>query len=112
MGKIIVKVKKFIDNIYYKDYYENREILIREIFPWVNHVGEFKYLDLFLKNHNTTDIENLVKVIWDFYWWEVSRLSLEWKFSSIERNQWLLDFAQSLKDYNIMLLREAEDKTL
>lgn len=112
MRYIITKLKKFIDKIYYNQYYGGREILIREIFPWINNVWEFKELTKFLNSQDSTNITILIKVIWDFYWWEVSRLSLDWKFSEIERNQWLLDFAQSLKDYNFLLMREAnEDNT-
>lgn len=110
MRLIITLIKKYIDKIYYTKYSTDREILVREIFPWAYNVWEYKALTSFLKSQDQTSITLLIKVIWDFYWWEVSRLSLEWKFSSIERNQGLLDFAQSLKDYNSMLLRESTEE--
>ena len=112
MRYIITQLKKIIDKLYYSKYSVSREILVREIFPWTYNVWEYKTLQNFLKSQDQSSIALLIKVIWDFYWWEVSRLSLEWKFSSIERNQGLIDFAQSLKDYNSMLLRESAENTL
>ena len=112
MKAIIIALKKIIDKIYYSKYYTSREILIREIFPGTYNVWEYKDLNKYLNSQDVNNIENLIKVIWDFYWWEVSRLAMEGKFTSIERFQGLIDFGQSLKDYKLMLLTEAEDKKI
>jgi hypothetical protein len=112
MRYIIIKLKKIIDKLYYSKYYSSREILIREIFPGTYNVWEYKHLSKYLNSNDANAIDNLIKVIWDYYWWEVSRLGMEGKFTSIERVQWLLDFAQSLKDYKLMLLTEAEDNKI
>ena len=110
MRYIIVQLKKIIDKIYYSKYYTSREILIREIFPGVSNIWEYKYLTKYLNTQDANSVDELIKVVWDFYWWEVSRLGMEGKFTSIERFQGLIDFTQSLKDYKLMLLTEAEDK--
>lgn len=112
MKKIITAIKKFVDKIYYNGYYDRREILVREIFPNIKEIGEYKKLSTFLETQDHSSVDRLIEVITDFYWWEVSQLSLDWKFSSIERYQWLLDFAQSLKDYRMVVQRELEDKKL
>jgi hypothetical protein len=109
MRTIIILLKKIIDKIYYNRYYVWREILIRKIFPWIKNVWDYKKLNNFLKETDISSVNRLIEIVWDFYRWEVSRLSLEWKFSTIERYQWLLDFAQALEDYQMLLLKESEE---
>lgn len=102
----ILWLKKIIDKIYYTEYTFNKETLIREMFPWISNVWWYELLNIFFRNYSPTQVDEFIKIIWAYYRWEVERLTLLWKFSEIERFQWLLDFAQALKDYQDYILRE------
>lgn len=102
--KILQFLKKNIDKRYYNYYSMDRETLIREMFPWISKIWEYNELDLFLKNTTVSSTATLMKVIWTFYWWEVNRLTAEWKFSEIEKYQWLLEFVQAVRDYQEYIL--------
>lgn len=106
MFRIIKFIKKYIDKIYYLHYTRDRETLVREMFPWINYIWEYRFIDLYLKNSTPESLDSIIKVIFTFYRWEVNRLTLEWKFQWIERYQWLLDFCQSLKDYQQYVFEE------
>lgn len=108
--KILTYIKKFIDKLYYSEYNYNKDTLIREMFPWIVNIWEYKKIDLFLKNNSTSDILDLIEVIWAFYWWEVYRCTKEWKFQEIEKLQWLIDFAQSIKDYQEYIILNKNEK--
>jgi hypothetical protein len=97
--KIIKWLKKVIDKAYYSEYTYNRETLIREMFPWIISIWEYKNLNTFILNNNIENINSIVKIIWDYYWGEVQRYTFEKNFQKIESLQWLLDFSQSIKDY-------------
>ena len=103
MNKILLKVitilKKNLDKIYYSQYTPSRETLIREMFPWIEKIWEYNYIDIYIRNHNITDIEELIKVIYSFYWWEVNKYILLWEIENINKLQWLLDFIYSIKSF-------------
>lgn len=99
-------VKKFIDKLYYSKYTRSRETLIREVFPWINYIWDYSTVELFLKSSNPTAVSDLIKVITTFYWWEVNRLTIQNDFQWIVRYQGLLDFCQSLRDYQEYILEE------
>lgn len=96
---MIKYIKKQIDKIYYSQYNPWRETLIREMFPWIINVWEYKEVEIFFKNMSIQQTSYLIKTIWAFYWGEVNRLTLEGKFDKIERLQGLIDFTVFLKDY-------------
>jgi len=106
MKTIIRLLKKIIDKQYYKYYTEDKETLIRQMFPWIQQVWEYKKLSLFLQSNGPQQINDIIEIIWAYYRWEVERLNMEWKFSEVERYQWLVDFSQSLRDYQEYVLTE------
>ena len=69
-------------------------------------LGEYKKLDIFLKNNWPQQINDMVEIIWAYYRWEVERLNMEWKFSEVERYQWLVDFSQAIRDYQEYVLTQ------
>ena len=115
MNKYILKIisiaKKYIDKAYYSYYTLDKEALIREAFPWINYVGDYTNITLFMKTNSLDTLETISQVITTYYWWEVNRLIKEDNFQQIERYQWLLDFCQSMKDYKTYLnIEENESK--
>lgn len=104
--KLILWLKKNIDKIYYTEYTFNKETLIREMFPWITGVWEYEALNVFFRNSSPNQIHEFIKIIWAYYRWEVQRLTLEDNPAEIKRFQWLLDFAQALKDYQDYILIE------
>ena len=100
MLKIIIFLKKFIDKLYYIKYNAwNKEILIRQMFPWIEKVWEYSKIEDFLQGRSTSEIDQVVSTIMSYYWWEVARLNSNKNHDEIWSLQWLVDFCQSLKDY-------------
>jgi hypothetical protein len=97
-------VKKIIDKAYYNQYTYNRETLVREMFPWIVSIWEYKEIDSFLRHWNITQTNDIVRAIWAFYWGKVKELTSAWKYVEIEKYQWLLDFCQSIRDYQEYIL--------
>lgn len=97
---ILVWLKKTIDKMYYVEYSKPKETLIREMFPWIDNVWEYKLLDTYIASHNNmNEIYTLIRVIHSFYRWEVNSLIANWKVDEINNYKWLLIFANSLKDF-------------
>jgi hypothetical protein len=103
---LIYKLKKYIDKLYYNKYTHDRETLIREMFPNIENIWEYKHIDFYLRNSTISQTNDLVKAIWAFYWWEVARLTKENKYDEIMKYQWLIDFSQTIKDYHEYVLTE------
>lgn len=109
MNKIIIyllkKAKKFIDNLYYNKYHlNNEEPLIRKMFPWISHVGDYNAVNDYLKNQAPSDLEDLKKLILSFYWWEVSNATTSRNFDYVKSLHCLVDFAESLSAYHSEIL--------
>lgn len=105
--KIIKWLKVKVDKIYYSVYTTDEWTLIREMFPWINSIWEYKHINTFLRNNRPSDISLLMNVITAYYWWEVKRLTEEGNFQTIERYQWLLDFIQDIRDYQAYLVEQS-----
>lgn len=98
--RLVLKlIKKQVDKQYYSLYNPWREALIREMFPWVINVWEYKEAEMLFQNISLQQVAYLNKTIGAFYWGEVNRYTLEGKFDRIERLQGLIDFGIFLKDY-------------
>jgi hypothetical protein len=106
MKKILGALKKIIDKQYYKYYTLDRETLIRQMFPGIHSIWEYTRIDIFFRNNGPEKVDEIIKLIWTYYRWEVERLNMEWKFSEIERYQWIVDFIQAIKDYQEYILTE------
>lgn len=104
--KVITILKKNLDKLYYSQYTLQRETLIREMFPWIQQIWEYKHIDIYIRNHNITEIDDLIKTIYSFYRWEVNRFILEWKIENINNLQWLLDFIYSIRSFQEEILRQ------
>lgn len=107
--KIISWLKKSIDRVYYNSYNLKRETLVREMFPWINNVWEYKYIETYIRNNNLSNILDLVKVIHSYYRWEVNTLISIWKIDEIKNLKWLLDFSIALRDYKDRVMSEWQD---
>lgn len=108
--KILTYIKKIVDKYYYNEYTYDKDTLIREMFPWIINIWEYKKIDSFLRKNSPSDISDLIEAIWAFYRWEVDRCTKEWKFQEIERYQWLIDFSQSIRDYQEYILLNKNEK--
>jgi len=97
---IIRYLKNFVDKLYYNKYnLWERETLIRQMFPWINKVWEYETLNLFLKDKSLSDLDQLLKTLMSYYWWEVARHAEANNTTAIREMKGLLDFCQSVKDY-------------
>lgn len=112
--RIILKwLKQKVDKLYKKEYNVTQETLVREMFPWIYNVWEYKFLNNYIASHcSINEITDLIKVIHSFYWWEINQLIASWKIESINDYRWLLIFANNLKDFYDIYVQNLKDNTL
>ncbi len=98
---ILTKLKKIVDNWYYKKYHQfNQETLVRTMFPWIINVDSYGRLNTYLLTQSPSELDQLVKAIFSYYWAEVATLHSKYDYESVSQLKWLHDFALMLQSYS------------
>jgi len=104
---ILVKwLKLKLDKIYYSEYTLSRETLIREMFPWLNAIWEYKKLSEYIASHSHEEISKLIEILYSFYWWEANLLVHSNKEDDVKYLKWILEFALALERFREAYLIE------
>ena len=107
--KILSWMKKYLDRMYYNLYNLDRGPLVREMFPWIYDIWEYKHIETFVRNNSMQQISDLSQVAYSYYRWEVNTLISIWKIDEIKSLKWLLDFASTLREYKERVMIEWQD---
>lgn len=107
---IIAFLKKRIDRIYYSEYTISRETLIREMFPWLKAIWEYKKVNEYIASHSFEEIEKIIEILYSFYRWEVSIFVHTNKEDDVKYLKWILDFALALERFRDQYLSERESE--
>lgn len=106
--RIIPWIKKYVDKIYYSEYTLSRETLIREMFPWINNIWEYKKINDFLLTHDISELNDIIWIIYSFYWGQVSILVHNNKESEVIHYKWLLELVFNLERFRDVYISENE----
>lgn len=101
---IILYIKKNLDKIYYSQYTSKWETLIRNMFPWISNINEYKTLQDYIVTHPSEDVSTIIKILYSFYWGEVNLLVHSWREDDVKYLKWILDFAKLLDTYRVEYL--------
>lgn len=105
--KIILSLlKKSIDKLYYSEYTFRRETLIREMFPWINAIWDYKKINEYIATHSQNEVTHIIEILYSFYWWEVNLLVHQWKEDEVKNLKWILTFALTLERFRDQYLNE------
>jgi len=98
---ILRKVKKIVDNLYYKKYHQfNQETLVRTMFPWLVNIDSYSRLNSFLVSQDPLQVRQLVQAILSYYWAEVSSYHAKYDYNAVAQLKWLYEFANWLDLYS------------
>lgn len=107
MKKLIITwLKKKLDKLYYSEYTLSRETLIREMFPWVNAIWDYKKINEYIASHSLDEVTKVIEILYSFYWWEVHLLVNSWKEDDVKYLKWILSFALMLERFKDQYLIE------
>ena len=100
MERLIRWMKKKIDKIYYSKYHSgNREALIRETFPGIHEVWEYKQLDSYLVTLGEDSKRQLINALMSFYWGEISILNANKNYQKASEYEWIVTFCSMVQAY-------------